>query len=199
MAGIHNELEPEVKISLTESWIVASHHPAEHTRVSNEHKLSRHLRVESVEAHKAGITLFAADCWSTAAHHCAWPTASSGWWPPPLLPLPLAILSLLLQPLRRLLRRDHPSPASSRQAGQPCCGHRHGHPFADVCPHHETERGAAAKVLGRTGKAKVCAGCFVNKVGNAVCGLRLIDASRISAVRGSTLRDLSIGTLHSCA
>jgi hypothetical protein len=70
MAGIHNELEPEVKISLTESWIVASHRPAEHTRVSNEHKLSRHLRVESVEAHKAGITLFAADCWSTAAHHC---------------------------------------------------------------------------------------------------------------------------------
>ena len=114
MAGIHNELEPEVKISLTESWIVASHRPAEHTRVSNEHKLSRHLRVESVEAHKAGITLFAADCWSTAAHHCAWPTASSGWWPPPLLPLPLAILSLLLQPLRRLLRCDHPSPASSR-------------------------------------------------------------------------------------
>ena len=31
MDGIHNELEPEVKISLTESWIVASHHPAEHT------------------------------------------------------------------------------------------------------------------------------------------------------------------------
>ena len=73
--------------------------------------------MESVEAHKAGITLFAADCWSTAAHHCAWPTASSGWWPPPLLPLPLAILSLLLQPLLLLLRRDHPSPASSRQAG----------------------------------------------------------------------------------
>jgi len=44
MAGIHSELEPEVKISLSESWIVASHHPAEHTRVSNEHKLSRHLR-----------------------------------------------------------------------------------------------------------------------------------------------------------
>ncbi len=56
MAGIHNELEPEVKISLTESWIVASHRPAEHTRISNEHKLSRHLRVESVEAHKAGFT-----------------------------------------------------------------------------------------------------------------------------------------------
>jgi hypothetical protein len=45
-------------------------------------------------------------------------------------------------------------------------------------------------------EAKVCAGCFVNKVGNAVCGLRLTDASRISAVRGSTFRDLSIGTLH---
>ena len=71
MAGIHSELEPEVKISLTESWIVASHHPAEHTRASNEHKLSHHLRVESVEAHKAGITLFAVDCWSTAAHDCA--------------------------------------------------------------------------------------------------------------------------------
>jgi hypothetical protein len=41
-----------------------------------------------------------------------------------LLPLPLAILSLLLQPLLRLLRRDHPSPASSRQAGQLCCGVR---------------------------------------------------------------------------
>ncbi len=39
------------------------------------------------------------DCWSTAAHHCAWPTASSGWWPPPLLPLPLAMLSLLLHRL----------------------------------------------------------------------------------------------------
>ena len=42
------------------------------TRVSNEHNLSHHLYmyVESVEAHKAGITLFATDCWSTAAHHC---------------------------------------------------------------------------------------------------------------------------------
>jgi hypothetical protein len=29
MAGIHSELEPEVKISLTESWIVASHHPGD--------------------------------------------------------------------------------------------------------------------------------------------------------------------------
>jgi hypothetical protein len=44
IAGIHSELEPEVKMSLTKSWIVASHRPAEHTRASNEHKLSRHLR-----------------------------------------------------------------------------------------------------------------------------------------------------------
>ena len=121
-------------------------------RASNEHKLSHHLRVESVEAHKAGITLFAADCWSTAAHHCAWPTASSGWWPPPLLPLPLAILSLLLQPLLRLLRRDHPSPASSRQAGQPRCGRRHGHPCGCLSsPLRRSERGGSQRcwLLGR--------------------------------------------------
>ena len=31
----------------------------------------------------------------------------------------------------------------------------------------ETERGAAAKVLGRTAEAKVCARGFVNKVGKA--------------------------------
>ena len=39
MAGIHtgSELEPEVKISLTKNWIVASHRPAEHTRASDEH------------------------------------------------------------------------------------------------------------------------------------------------------------------
>ena len=136
MAGIHSELEPEVKISLTESCIVASNHPAEHTRASNKHKLSRHLRVESVEAHKAGNTLFAADYWSTAAHHCAWPTASRGWWPPPLLPLPLAILSLLLQPLRRLLRRDHPSPSTvaGRQASLAAVTAMAT--LADVCPHH---------------------------------------------------------------
>ena len=53
--------------------------------------------------------------------------------------------------------------------------------LADVCPHHETERGAAAKVLGRTGSEGVrgSAGGFVNKVGRAVCGLRFADASRI--------------------
>ena len=40
MAGIHSELEPEDSedISLTKSWIVASHRPVEHTRASNEHK-----------------------------------------------------------------------------------------------------------------------------------------------------------------
>jgi len=32
-------------------------------------------------------------------------------------------------PLLQLLRRDHPGyPASSRLAGQPCCGRRYGHP-----------------------------------------------------------------------
>ena len=35
MAGIHSELEPEVKISLTESWIVASHHPGDGAFVPN--------------------------------------------------------------------------------------------------------------------------------------------------------------------
>jgi hypothetical protein len=41
----------------------------------------------------------------------------------------------------------------------------------------ETERGAAAKVLGLTGSegksegVRGKAGCFVNKVGRAVCGL----------------------------
>ena len=30
--------------TLTESWIVASHRPAEHTRAINEHTLSLHLR-----------------------------------------------------------------------------------------------------------------------------------------------------------
>ena len=45
MAGIHSELEPEVKISLTESLIVASAPPCgahDDTRASNEHKLSRY-------------------------------------------------------------------------------------------------------------------------------------------------------------
>ena len=36
MAGIHSELEPEVKISLTKNWIVASHRPAEYLRSTRE-------------------------------------------------------------------------------------------------------------------------------------------------------------------
>ena len=145
MAGIHSELKPEVKISLTESWIVASHVTppcGAHESHQRAHAESSSC-VESVEAHKAGIALCAIDCWSTAAHHYAWPTASSGWWPPPLLPVPLAILSLLLQPLLQLLRRDHPYPASSRQAGQPCCGHRHGHPFGCMSSPRDGERGGS--------------------------------------------------------
>ena len=57
-----------------------------------------------------------------------------------------------------LLLPVDPSPASSRQAGQPCCGRRHGHPCGCKCPHHETERGAAAKVLSRTGSEGVRGG-----------------------------------------
>ena len=57
-------------------------------------------------------------------------------------------------------------------------------------------RGAAAKVLGRTpGSEGVRAGDFVNKVGRAVCELRFANPERITADRGFTHRDLSIGTL----
>ena len=70
--------------------------------------------------------------------------------------------------------------------------------FADVCPHHETERGAAAKVLGRTGSEGVREG-FVNKVGSAVCWPCFDNPVRIIADLGPTFRDLSIGTLASCA
>ena len=136
--------------------------------------------MESVEAHKAGITLFAADCWSTAAHHCAWPTASSGWWPPPLLPLPLAILLPLLQPLRRLLRRDD----SGRQASLAAVTAMDT--LADICPHHSdgkrggsqdagshrTRRCARAAAAAqhnahtlRTPKHEGLEGCFVLFVG----------------------------------
>ena len=91
--------------------------------------------------------------WSTAAHQCAWPTASRGWWPAAFAASSIAILLLLLQPLLRLLRllrRDHPSPASSRQAGQPCCGHRHGHPFGCMSSPCDGERGGS-QGAGRTG------------------------------------------------
>ena len=151
---------------MTESWIVASHRPAEHTRAINEHTLSLHLRGVS-EAHKAGmITLFAVVCWSTAAHICAWPIASSGWPPPPLLPLPQAqFFRLCLQPLLRLLRRGHPSPillpVAGRQASLAAVADMAT--LADVCPHHETERGLAARCWVAP-EAKVCARGFVNKV-----------------------------------
>ena len=107
------------------------------------------------------ITLFAVVCWSTAAHICAWPIASSGWPPPPLLPLPQAqFFRLCLQPLLRLLRRGHPSPillpVAGRQASLAAVADMAT--LADVCPHHETERGAAAKVLGRTGSEGVRGG-----------------------------------------
>ena len=48
-------------------------------------------------------------------------------------------------------------------------------------------------------KKRDCQG--VKEIANSrgVRGLCLTDASRISAVWGSTFRDLSIGTLHSCA
>ena len=62
----------------------------------------------------------------------------------------------------------------------------------------ETERGAAAKVLGRTGSEGVCARGFVSKVGKAVCGLHFDNSERIIADLGPTFRDLSIGTLRLC-
>ena len=131
MAGIHIELDSLKRKCedpvYSESWIVASHRTAEHTRAINEHTLSLHLHGVS-EAHKAGmITLFAVDCWSTAAHLCLCFSVLG-----PLLPAVgrrricclflKQFFRLCLQPLLRLLRRGHPSPASSQQAGQPCCG-----------------------------------------------------------------------------
>ena len=81
--------------------------------------------------------------------------ASSGWPPPPLLPLSQAILSPL--PAAIAVRRGHPSPASSgRQASLAAVAAMAT--LADVCPHHETERGAAAKVLSRTGSEGVRGG-----------------------------------------
>ena len=62
----------------------------------------------------------------------------------------------------------------------------------------ETERGAAAKVLGRTGSEGVREG-FVNKVGKAVCGLHFDNSERIIADLGPKFRDLSIGALALCA
>jgi len=72
--------------------------------------------------------------------------------------------------------------------------------LADVCPHHETERGGSQGAARRTDtEAKVCARGFVNQVGRAVCGLRFDNPERIIADLGPTFRDLSIGTLALCA
>ena len=69
--------------------------------------------------------------------------------------------------------------------------------LADVCPHHETERGAAAKVLGRTGSEGVREG-FRDQSWKGC--LRCFDKpEQIIADLGPTFRDLSIGTLALCA
>ena len=69
--------------------------------------------------------------------------------------------------------------------------------LADVCPHHETERGAAAKVLSRTGSEGVRGG-FREQSWKGCCGLRFDNSERIIADLGPTFRDLSIGTLRLC-
>ena len=77
-----------------------------------------------------------------------------------MLPLPLAILSLLLQPLLRACGCCGATtlllPVAGRQASLAAVAAMAT--LADVCPHHETERGAAAKVLGRTGSEGVRGG-----------------------------------------
>jgi hypothetical protein len=71
--------------------------------------------------------------------------------------------------------------------------------LADVCPHHETERGGSQEVLRVAPEAKVCARGFVTQVGRAVCGLRFDNPERIIADLGPTFRGLSIGPLALCA
>ena len=88
------------------------------------------------------------------------------------------------------VRRDHLSPASSRQAGQPCYGRRHGHP----CVLTMRRRKGRQPRCWVAPEAKVCAGGFVNKVVNKV-GRAVANPERIIAVRRSAFRDLSIGTL----
>jgi hypothetical protein len=58
----------------------------------------------------------------------------------------IAILLLLLQPLLRLLRRDHPSPVPVAGRQVSLAAVTAMATLADVCPHHVTERGVAAKV-----------------------------------------------------
>ena len=64
----------------------------------------------------------------------------------------------------------------------------------------ETERGAAAKVLGRTAEAKVCARGFVNKVGKAIChvfaGFILIILSGLLRIWGLRYEICRLVPLH---
>ena len=90
-----------------------------------------------------------------------------------LLPLPLAIILLLLQPLLRLLRRVL-LPVAGRQASLAAVTAMAT--LADVCPHHETERGAAAKVLERIGSEGVREG-FREQSWKAVCRRRFDNSA----------------------
>jgi hypothetical protein len=53
--GTHIELESEVKISLTESWIVASHRPTEHTERSHQNEQVEH-KLEKLTRHLRGVS-----------------------------------------------------------------------------------------------------------------------------------------------
>jgi hypothetical protein len=64
MAGIHSELEPEVKISLTKNWIVASHRPAE----QGAHESQRRAQAESSSAwSQSRLTRRASHCFQLIA------------------------------------------------------------------------------------------------------------------------------------
>jgi len=63
----------------------------------------------------------------------------------------------------------------------------------------ETERGAAAKVLGRTGSEGVREGFREQSWKGRVCGLHFDNSERIIADLGPKFRDLSIGALALCA
>ena len=80
-----------------------------------------------------------------------------------MLPLPLAIILLLLQPLLRLLRRVL-LPVAGRQASLAAVTAMAT--LADVCPHHETERGGSQGAARRTGSEGVREGFRENVVRN---------------------------------
>ena len=106
------------------------------------------------------ITLFAVDCWSTAAHLCAWPIASR------FQRLAAAAFAASSSSNPYAFACSHCCgccgaatlllPVAGRQASLAAVSAMAT--LADVCPHHETERGAAAKVLGRTGSEGVRGG-----------------------------------------